>query len=198
MLEGPYRDWRDQQPHWGKHRIFDQQRKYVVYLAAETYQHPFRDAAKITEFRPKYNVPGRRRNGSHVGKHRVRWFLGRIALPLRDIALTLIQLPLLVVDEGDTVATWRRGVVHGRADCAALGFADANSSEQQQVRVDTLWLIWSHRRALLAKVVEEPEPHIAIQWQADENALPAIDPDQRIIRWRDGSSVAFDDYNWAH
>lgn len=197
MLEGPYPDWRDHLPPWGKHKTFDQQRKYVVNLAAETFRQPFRHAAELKEFRPKYHVPGRRSNGSPAGKRPIRWFFGRILLSLRNLVVAIVDLVTggLLIDPS---TPFRRSDVYGSADCAAVSLADANAADQQRVNVDPLWLTWSHRAALLCKVVAEPEVHLVVLWRAECDNLPAIDIERRRLTWQDGSKAVLDVHNWIY
>jgi hypothetical protein len=139
----------------------------------------------IDEFRPAYKVPGRRRNGSVAGQHRLRWFFGRILLPLRNIVLSVIALPFA----NGPYPGFRTSKVTGPANCMALALADANNAEQQKLEVEMIWLVWTRNRAALVRVRPEPRFHLETLWQVDGPYRPQIDPPNRTLRWRDGSTV---------
>jgi len=152
-------------------------------LVSRTYQHEFTGSMWIEEFRPRYEVEGRRRNGSLKGQHRLRWLLGRIVLPIWAIVAGVITV---VMDGSPSILT-RKSVVRGGPNCQALAFADANKSEQQSLLPDALWLVFSQERAVLAKLKDEKT--LDVIWNAAGNEKPEIDSYRRRITWRDGSTV---------
>ncbi|MGH3624055.1 MAG: hypothetical protein ACRDQ5_20065 [Sciscionella sp.] len=181
----------DTLPEWKDLKSADLRHRIIRQLASRACQHQFGGTAHVTEFRPIYRVDGRRRNGSVVGKDRFQWLAGRILLPIRSFALSLIGFFF-----GDISVVYRRNVVAGQRDCSAARFADANSAEQQALYVDPLWLVWSPDRAILAKVVDESPTRLEVIWGAQNTDAPRVDPAARVLSWRDGSSVTFERKSW--
>lgn len=99
----------------------------------------------VDDFRPADKVPGRRRNRSVVGEHRIRWFFGRILLPIRNTLLNVIGLAVA----NPPGPGFRRSRVIGPANCMALNLADATRHEHQRLEVEPLWLVWSPSRTAL-------------------------------------------------
>lgn len=138
----------------------------------------------VEEFRPAYDVEGRRRNGSFKGQQGLRWFFGRIFLPVRNIVLTLFA----VVSGGTPSHGFRNSKVTGPANSMAVQFADATRHEHQQYQVDWCWLVWTRNRSALIRVPKE-EFRVETLWQGDGPMRPHVDPANRALRWRDGSTV---------
>jgi hypothetical protein len=111
---------------------------------------------------------------------------------LRDIALSIVGIILSFGSGPEISATYRRHTVAGPGNATALGFADANRNEQQDIDVEPLWLAWSPHHAILAKVVKTPELHLRTIWSSNADGVPHIDPEGRTVTWRDGSSITFD------
>ncbi|MGH3517472.1 MAG: hypothetical protein ACRDQ7_08680 [Haloechinothrix sp.] len=159
-------------------------------LAYRLWQHEFTGALWLVAFRPRYEVPGRRRNGSVKGKRPIRWLLGRIMLPVRSVIASVIS----VFFDGDIATTRRTSTVRGEQNCQALAFADANKSEQESLVPDSLWLLHSRDCAILCKLkTPETSPTIEVLWSADGASKPEIDTNRRVISWSDGSSVELSD-----
>lgn len=166
-------------------------------LARRTLDHEFHGALRLREFRPSYWVPGRRRNGSIVGQRRVRWALGRVFLPVRDLLLSifnvlvLFPISLLANDPHiDICTSFRRSQVTGSDHCAALAFADATRADQQKVRPPDLWLVWSRERAVLARIHDQDSrPRWETLWAASGSGLPHINDADKTITWADGSTI---------
>lgn len=140
---------------------------------------------KIEDFRPAYKVDGRRRNGSESGKHPIRWFFGRIFLPVRNTVLVGLQM----IFGNPPSAGFRTSTVTGPAGCMALAFADANKREQQKLRVEDIWLVWTRNRSALVRVRTKPQFHLETLWQGDGPHRPQFDGPNHMLRWRDGSTV---------
>jgi hypothetical protein len=179
-------------PEWSKITTGDQQHAFIRQLAVSTWQHPFLNTLELDNFRPIYRVPGRRRNGSVTGQHRVRWLFGRILLPLRDVALSLVWLLSTEVK-----VSYRTNIVAGPADCSALRFADANSAEQQNVDIEPLWYAWSPNQAVLFKVVDKAPTRLLEMWSSGDERVPEVDPVARTLRWQDGSTITFEEKSWS-
>jgi hypothetical protein len=137
----------------------------------------------VEEFRPAYEVQGRRRNGSVKGEHPVRWFSGRILLPIR----TVLLVPVALLVDDIPPSTFRRSRVTGPANGIGVGFADATRAEHQKVRVDPCWFVWTRNRSALIRIGEDFQ--ITTLWQGDGPYRPHVDPPTRTLRWRDNSTV---------
>ncbi|MCE7007990.1 hypothetical protein LWC34_34985 [Kibdelosporangium philippinense] len=138
----------------------------------------------VEEFRPAYAVDGRRRNGSFTGQGRIRWFFGRILLPIRNTLLTLLAM----VSGGTPQHGFRNSKVSGPATSMAVNFADATRNEHQRYQVDWCWFVWTRNRSALIRVPHE-EFRVETLWQGDGPMRPYVDPASRTLRWRDGSTV---------
>jgi hypothetical protein len=136
----------------------------------------------VDDFRPAYQVPGRRRNGSVTGEHPIRWLGGRILLPVRNVLMNLIGLAMA----NPPGPGFRRSRVKGHANCMALSLADATRHEHQRLEVEPLWLMWSRSRAALLRVRTEPEFHL--EWVWEGQARPEA---PTTLRFPDGSAVVF-------
>lgn len=155
-------------------------------LASRLWQHDFPSALWLQTFRPRYEVPGRRRNGSVKGERPVRWLLGRLLLPLWSFVFSVIS----VFFDGGISSVRRSGVVRGEPNCQALTFADANRSEQESLVPDALWLLSSPERAVLCKLKnQKTNPSLEVIWSGEGAAKPHVDGARRLLTWPDGSSV---------
>lgn len=155
-------------------------------LARRLWQHEFTGAVWLETFRPRYEVPGRRRNGSIKGERSIRWLLGRLLLPVRSVIVSVIS----VFFDGDVSSVRRAGKVSGEQDCQALAFADANRADQESLVPGALWLLHSQDRALLCKLkTPETNPNLEVIWSAEGTNKPQIDTSRRIMTWPDGSMV---------
>jgi hypothetical protein len=139
---------------------------------------------RIEQFRPAYAVEGRRRNGSVKGKNPIRWFLGRILLPVRNTLL----VPVSFLFDSAPSSGVRTSKVTGPANGMAVAFADATKAEHQRVQVDPCWFVWSRNRSALIRVPAQ-EFQVEVLWQGDGPLRPHVDPPTRTLRWRDGSTV---------
>jgi hypothetical protein len=144
----------------------------------------------IAEFRPAYAVEGRRRNGSIKGKNPIRWFFGRILLPVRNTLL----VPLALLSSNAPSSGLRTSKVAGPANGMAVGFADATKAEHQRFQVDPCWFVWTRNHSALIRVSQEFE--ITTLWQGDGPLRPHVDPPTRTLRWRDGSTVVLRLEGW--
>lgn len=142
----------------------------------------------LSDFRPAYQVEGRRRNGSVAGRHRVRWFFGRLLLPVRNVVLSLVALPF----GNGPYPGFRTSTVTGPANCMALAFADANKADQQRLEDHEIWLVWTRDRAELVRVQEDPPLRLETLWRGEGPYRPTIDGADRTLRWPDGSIVVLD------
>lgn len=157
-------------------------------LATHQWGHEFPAVIALPAFRPRYEVPGRRHNGSVAGQHRIRWLLGRILLPLWAIVASVVGLLI----NADVFGAFRTARVRGPAGCRALGFADANRGDQQSLIPDELWLLTSRERAVLCVLRKQiSDPRLDVLWSAEGAALPLIDSYRETITWPDGSVVEY-------
>ncbi|CAM4203073.1 hypothetical protein KIPE111705_44930 [Kibdelosporangium persicum] len=147
-------------------------------------------SVEIEAFRPAYEVEGRRRNGSVKGRQPVRWFFGRILLPLRDIVLA----PIAILGNGPS-SSYRTSKVSGPANGMGVAFADATKAEHQKYEVDPCWFVWTRNRSALIRIARD-EFRVTILWQGDGPARPHVDPPNRTLRWRDGSTVELRLRDW--
>jgi hypothetical protein len=169
-----------------KARSIDAIGRDVRRLAFQTWGHQYQSFLWLETFRPRYEVPGRRRNGSIKGKARIKWVLGRMALPIWAFVISIVS----VFADGEIASVRRKDRVKGEPGCQALGFADSNQPDQQSVAPDALWLLYSTERAILCKLrSQKTNPHLEVLWRAEGPGKPHIDGYKRTITWPDGSAV---------
>lgn len=165
----------------------------ILKLANGTVGAGFDEAVRLDTFRPRYEVPGRRADGSVAGRRRLRWVAGKGLLFLRRavtwvLAIVVQIIGTLLAGDLETAVELRRGRyrVHGPRDGGALGFADANSDQQPRLFVPDLWVIWSPTRAAL---VRPTRAGLVVLWTAEGADRPQVDRRSSSITWRDGSCV---------
>lgn len=153
----------------------------------------FDEAVKLDTFRPRYEVPGRRADGSVAGRRRLLWLAGKVLLFVRraltGVLVIVVQIigTLLAGDlDADVELRRRRYRVRGPRDGGALGFADANSGQQSRMFVPDLWVVWSPTRAAL---VRPRRAGLDVLWTAEGVDRPRFDRRSCSITWRDGSCV---------
>jgi hypothetical protein len=169
---------------WSKITRVPEQHAYLRNHFAQLWRESPAWSMEIAEFRPAYEVAGRRRNGSVKGQRPIRWFFGRIFLPVRNTLL----VPIAILSSNAPSSGFRTSKVTGPANGMGVSFADATRAEHQKYEVEPCWFVWSRTHsALIRTSYQEFNPQIL--WQGDGPMRPYVDPANRTLRWRDGSTV---------
>lgn len=150
----------------------------------------FTDAVRLTAFRPRYEIAGRRADGSVAGRRRMLWLAGRTLLFLRNVVIAVVTIVLAFFDADPDLELRRsRYRVRGQRNGAALGFADANRRDQWRVFVPELWLVSSPTQAALVRL---NGARVDVLWSMEGADRPRINYRTRIATWPDGSVVEWD------
>ncbi|GAA4546331.1 hypothetical protein [Amycolatopsis samaneae] len=178
-------------PAWADMSALDDRHAYLRAYASREWGERYVRSIEIDNFRPAYKVAGRRRNGSIADEHSIRWFLGRTLLPIRDVVVSV-----LAILGGDVSVSYRRCVVEGAPDSAAVEFSDVNRKNQQAMIVDTLYVLWSSKRVTIATLETHGRDFAGMThlWSGEGPKVPAADGEHRALRWPDGSTVTMDEY----
>lgn len=161
-------------------------REQVRQSAAAAWGEPAR-VLYLRKVKMKFEVPGRRQDGTVKGTHLVRRVLRNVSrIPFLTfwliVDLILETLPFEGFAGLAFSSAFRRGTMEGRSpDCSALPCADAANNAKRH-----LWLVWSERHVALIQARAESAPQTV--WAADNSYLPRF-RSARTLRWRDGSSI---------
>jgi hypothetical protein len=167
-------------------------REQVRQAMADEWQEPVR-VLYLRRVRTKYEVPGRREDGTEAGKHLIRRFLRNLARVPLLIVILVFDAALNSVGNSDIQDAFgtisRRGAVRCKTtDCAALKLGDTANAAQRD-----LWLAWSDHHFALVRAGAGEVPRVLY---SEEQAPPRVRQDNRpasnaefVVRWRDGSCV---------
>lgn len=142
----------------------------------------------------KYEVAGRREDGTEAGKHLIRRFFRNLARVPLLIVILVFDAALNSVGNSDIQDAFgafsRRGAVRCKtADCAALKVGDTANAAKRD-----LWLAWSDHHFALLQAGGGRAPRVL--HVEEGQALPRVRQDNRpgssaefVVQWRDGSCV---------
>lgn len=140
---------------------------------------------------PRFEIPGRRRDGTLKGRRLVRRFFSNI---VRGVATVF----LVVTAGGGGSLFAGRGSVTGPADAQAFGLVEAARSAKGA------WLVFTATDDLDERRSGYPPARIAVvdltasadgpvvSWQARTPDTPKISPARQRVRWPDGSVFQYD------
>lgn len=191
VVTGVRPDWRARMPEWmdcGR----DQQEAYLRNLVSEQRRHRFAGVMHISDFRPTYEVPGRRKDGTIAGNRRLARATMVVIRFLRNVLLSVLGIVVGLMFENPTVAPFRRyHRVRGHEGCQALAFIAPIAPTPWTLKIDPVWLIWSPRQAVLFKLADDTDPtELTLLWEGrTADTVPRVDLYDRALVWRDGSTV---------
>lgn len=139
-------------------------------------------AVHVRQFAPRFQVPGRRVDGSPSSQYRVRHYVGLIGKTLHVVVVFAAELLSSATGFGGPSFTTFSGQIRGPEGSAAVQFAEA-------VRGGEFWLATSASR--LAAVKTGSSPPVIVTWSGIGSVSPQLDRDGKALRWPDGSSVSF-------
>jgi hypothetical protein len=136
---------------------------------------------------PRYDVPGRRKDGTVRGKRLIRRFFWNI---LRGTIGGIVNVVLSVAGGGVANILARDGLVTGPENAQALPLVDA----ARQAR--SPWLVFSPSHVAIVEtgsVFVDPadSPPPVILWQAAAPLAPQVAPRSQRLTWPDGSTFVF-------
>ena len=142
----------------------------------------------LADVRPEFAVPGRRRDGTVAGSHRVRRFFWNV---LRGTVGGVVSVVMSIAAGGRASIFERPGRVSGPANALALGLVDA------ALAAKTAWLVHSPSHVAVVDTghtFQDPAhaPPPEIRWHATTPDLPRLEPRRRRITWPDGSAYVYD------
>lgn len=168
-------------------------REQVRRATAGAWREPAR-VLYLRRVRTKYDVPGRREDGTEAGKHLIRRFLRNLArIPLLIVILA-VDTALDSVGNSDIQDAFgtlsRRGAVRCKtADGGALKVGDSANAAKRD-----LWLAWSDHHFALVRAGGGETPRLL--YTEEGQAPPRVRRDNRpvsnaefVVQWRDGSCV---------
>lgn len=141
----------------------------------------------LSDVKPEFAVPGRRKDGTIQGERLVRRFfwnvLRGVAGGIASVALTLASGELAHVFSRD-------GRVTGPADAMALSLVDAAR------RAKSPWLVYSESHVGVVETgysFYDPKdsPPATFLWQAAKPEGPVVRPTERTLTWPDGSTYEY-------
>jgi hypothetical protein len=152
-------------------------------------------AIRMGDVEPEFIVPGRRKDGTVIGKRLIRRFFWNI---FRGVVNTVFSF----IGGGVANGFMREGQVTGPANAQALGLADAARAAKHA------WLVYAANPPGDAELgyspthiavidsgeilyVPEGDPVPKILWQATKPDAPRINLQQQTLTWPDGSRYDF-------
>jgi len=166
-------------------------------LASQELAHDFTGALLISEFRPKYEVPGLFADGMRRWNF-LGWLLKHGFLIVGYVVLQAITL-VIFQDAGSRSPT--KGKVVGSHKSSAVLFAKAARRVTRNVFLPDLFLVFSTDRVALVTVskLDKPSntnkiPQVKLRWDAVGTAAPTVDGYFGLVSWPDNSSVRISSY----
>lgn len=140
----------------------------------------------LGEVKPDFDVPGRRKDGTVIGKRLVRRFFWNL---FRGTVGSLINIVLSVAGGGVGNIFERSGKVTGPENAQALGLVDAARP------ADNAWLVYSPSHVAVidsGRTFVDPKdsPPPTILWHVTTPDAPRVSPRKRIV-WPDGSTYEY-------
>jgi hypothetical protein len=141
----------------------------------------------LSEVKPQFDVPGRRKDGTVQGRRLVRRFFWNI---LRGVFAGVANLVMVVWAGGMGNVLARDGRVTGPANAQALGLVDAARSARNP------WLVHSPSHVAVVDtgaLFQEPAdmtPPVVL-WHAAAPYAPQVSPHRRRLSWPDGSTYQY-------
>lgn len=140
----------------------------------------------LGEVKPDVDVPGRRKDGTVIGRRLVRRFFWNL---FRGTVGSLVNVVLSVAGGGVGNVFERSGKVTGPENAQALELLDAARP------ADSAWLVYSPTRVAVidsGRTFVDPKdsPPPTILWHAEAPDAPRIFARKRLI-WPDGSTYEF-------
>ncbi|MGH3858930.1 hypothetical protein [Actinokineospora sp.] len=140
----------------------------------------------LGEVKPDFDVPGRRKDGTVIGKRLVRRFFWNL---FRGTVGSLVNVVLSVAGGGVGNVFERSGKVTGPENAQALGLVDAARP------ADSAWLVFSQSQVAMidsGRTFVDPKdsPPPTILWHATTPDAPRVTPRKRIV-WPDGSAYEY-------
>lgn len=164
----------------------EQWRQAVRALAESRWREPVY-TVYLGDVSPKFDVPGRREDGTIKGRRLIRRFFWNIFRGTIGGALSVV---LSVLGGGPAHVFLRTGRVHGPAGAQALGLVDVAR------RATGPWLVYSASHVAVIDTgftVGDPakNPPPEILWHATRPDRPEINPVRRTLTWPDGSVYVY-------
>lgn len=161
-------------------------RQRVRALAESQWREPV-VVVHLGEVKPGFDVPGRRKDGTVIGKRLVRRFFWNI---FRGTVGGLINVVLSVAGGGVGNILERSGKVTGPENAQALGLVDAARP------ADSAWLVYSPSQVAVidtGHTFVDPKDSAppTILWHASAPNAPQVTARRRIV-WPDGSVYEYE------